>query len=302
VIARAGLSIELSMLQKNLTTVLLLGSVPILIEAFVLALLGSQLFHFPLPWVFMMAFGVASISPGVVVPLLLNLLDQPAWKRSRLPPLMLAATGVDVLIATTGFGIAFASAFQHTHEHTTDFLHDSWVVRGVEEISFGLLLGLFVGAFAFVLHRYQYSEPVSTSCMFFVSSLTMGWGKANGMTGVACSSIIISWAAVANVWDKVDADLANKRLKSIWNLFKPFLFPVIGASVSLTDLPLSMFLRCAGIVLLSVSVKAMAAFFVGFLTGMDFEERLFVSGTWTGKASVQVLFLVCNNECLTHSK
>jgi Kef-type K+ transport system membrane component KefB len=154
VIARAGLTLELSLLKKNAKAVGLLGVIPILCEAFCLAKMGTSLFLLPTSWAFMMAFGVASISPGVVVPLILNLLEKPMWTRSRLPPLMLAATGVDVLVATTGFGIAFSASFQR--ESDDNGLHNSWVIRGVQELGLGVLLGLLMG-------------------LFSISSLVMGW-------------------------------------------------------------------------------------------------------------------------------
>jgi hypothetical protein len=72
--------------------VILMGIVPILTETFFLSTLTRIVFHIPMNWSFVLAFGVSSISPGVVVPLLLNLIDRPGWHGSRLPPLLLAST------------------------------------------------------------------------------------------------------------------------------------------------------------------------------------------------------------------
>jgi hypothetical protein len=175
VICRAGLSIEVALLKKNLKMVLLLGSLPVLVEAFSLAYLGLWAFGLPWSWLFMMAFGVASISPGVVVPLILNLLEIPSWTQSRLPPLMLAATGLDVLIATTSFGIAFSSAFPHFHTHSDSVLLDSWIWLGLEEILGGLFLGVLLGSLAFLLKKLNVQAIFSLFFMFLTSIIVMGW-------------------------------------------------------------------------------------------------------------------------------
>ena len=113
-------------------------------------------------------------------------------------------------------------------------------------------------------------------------------GKSYSATGIACCSIIISWATAANTWTKVDISVADKRLKSLWDFFKLFLFPVIGASVSFNILPLHMILECLGLVLSSVVIKFLFTFMVCYISDLDVEECTFVSGIWTGKASVQV--------------
>ncbi|KAJ3340709.1 Sodium/hydrogen exchanger 9B2, partial [Kappamyces sp. JEL0680] len=141
VICRAGLSLQKYKVVPHLYEAVLLGSLPLLCEAVVTAFVARMMFGVPTPWAYALAFGVASISPGVVVPLVLKLIDN-GWQRSRLPPLMLTALGLDVLVGTAGFGIALASCFGHKHEHHNDFLHDTWMGRGVEEIGIGLLLGL----------------------------------------------------------------------------------------------------------------------------------------------------------------
>ena len=75
----------------------------------------------------------------------------------------------------------------------------------------------------------------------------------------------------------------------MWNFFQPFLFPVIGATVSFYDIPISIFLKAFLVVSMSICVKFLASYVVTRLSGMEKEESFFVSGIWTGKASIQVL-------------
>ena len=82
------------------------------------------------------------------------------------------------------------------------------------------------------------------------------------------------------------------RLKLVWKFAEPFLFPVIGASVSLTEIPISTMVSSILCVIASISVKMMASFYSAWFAGLSQEEQLFTCGIWTGKGSVQVTILL----------
>lgn len=167
VVARAGLSLELDILRKNGKTVFLLGTIPILFEACWLAKLSSWIFHLPKAWAHLLAFGVASISPGVVVPLILNLTDSPEWAGSKLPQVMIASVSIDVLVATVSFGISLNYAFKITR-------HQSLIVVALQDLTMGVLLGLILGFVAFLLKYVKSYKTLSFSLLFILSSLTIG--------------------------------------------------------------------------------------------------------------------------------
>ncbi|KAI8852969.1 hypothetical protein BC829DRAFT_383428 [Chytridium lagenaria] len=272
VVSRSGLSLQIPTIRPNLGATVLLGSVPVLVESVFLAGLVRWVFGLPTEWSFTLAFGVASISPGVVVPLLLNLLELPTWHGSRLPPLLLAATGLDVLIATTCFGVSVAAVFGHSHE-SSDAFHASWLARGLEEVFLGIGGGVFVGALGFFLRRVRFTEGIATGVMFVVSTAGMMYLKMHGFPGAASASVILAWAVVANVWEKETVDMANKRLKLVWKFSEPFLFPLIGASVSFTEIRFHIILL--SLMCISLSILSLP------------EEQIFTCGLFTGKASVQ---------------
>ena len=149
VISRAGLSLDLDILKKNAHVIMILGTIPILSETTWLAILSRSLFQLPKPWAYLLSFGVASISPGVVVPLILNLKENPEWNGSRLPPLMIASASIDVLVATIGFGISLNYAFKD-FEILDQVSYSSMAIVALEEIFFGILLGAVFGFIAFL--------------------------------------------------------------------------------------------------------------------------------------------------------
>ncbi|KAI9357357.1 hypothetical protein DFJ73DRAFT_821543 [Zopfochytrium polystomum] len=271
------------------TTALLLGTLPILGEALFLSNLARMIFRLPTAWAFTLAFGVASISPGVVVPLLLNLQERREWRNSKLPQTLLAATGLDVLVATTGFGVSLAAVFGHSHEGsgTPHLEHSSWFARGVEEVFFGVLGGALFGTLAFIMRKAKIAEFIATPLLFTLTTVAMLTAKGLGFPGSASSCVILSWAAVANVWDKDAVDDANKRLKLVWKYAEPFLFPLIGASVCFVEISPSLLFTAMLCVVSSVLVKMLFAFLAASAAGLNSEEQTLTAGVWSGKASVQ---------------
>lgn len=170
VVARAGLSLKLNVLRENATSVFLVGVVPILFEAVWLSKFSRLLFLLPKAWSYLLAFGVASISPGVVVPLILSLQENPAWIGSRLPSMMIASVSIDVLVATIGYGISLKSVFRDSSDQNHSFL-----LIALEDLALGLILGLAFGVIAFLLKYVRSYKIVSFSFMFLLSALAMGW-------------------------------------------------------------------------------------------------------------------------------
>ncbi|KAJ3264527.1 hypothetical protein HDU76_012161, partial [Blyttiomyces sp. JEL0837] len=265
-----------------------MGIIPVIAEAVFLSSLTRFVFNLPISWSFTLSFGVASVSPGVVVPLLLGLLERPGWRNSKLPPTLLAATGIDVLIATTGFGVSLAATFGHRHETSSDpndtlgEEHTSWFSRALEEVGFGIGGGVTFGVLGFLMYKSRVAEHIATVVLYILSTLGMMFAKSHGFPGAASSCVIITWTCVTNTWDQESVDQANKRLKIVWKIAEPFLFPVIGASVSFTTLPPTLLIRAFLCITSSVLFRMTIVFIItNLLLNFSLEDRIFTSGVWT---------------------
>ena len=83
----------------------------------------------------------------------------------------------------------------------------------------------------------------------------------------------------------------------VWKFAEPFLFPVIGASVCLTEISPSLLFTSMICVVFSILVKMTFAFLVANVAGLSSEEQLFTCGLWSGKASVQVCNVAIMVDC-----
>lgn len=214
VIARAGLYLEINVLSKNSISTIALGSIPVLAETFFTAFVSSFVFKLPLSWAFTLGFGTSCMSPGVVVPLVLNLVES-GWKQSRIPPIALAGLSIDVLIATVGFGISLSSSFGHNHE-SEGWMHDSWIMRGLEEVTGGIILGAFIGGLGLILLKIKSVEPLVSGVIFSCSSVIMTVAKTAGFTGAGTCATFLTWLIVANTWSKGDISLVESRYINLY--------------------------------------------------------------------------------------
>ncbi|KAI9204370.1 uncharacterized protein BJ171DRAFT_581951 [Polychytrium aggregatum] len=295
-IARAGLTLKL---DRNLWQVLKIGSIPLLVESTVLMWLAFSVLRLPLPFAALFAFGIGSISPGVVVPLLFATKERMAVKRSGGLPLtqnaaelalgndlqgllsiLLGSIGIDVFVATTVFGISLSISF--------GVPVSVWNVA--KELATGLLLGTFLGAgLGWTIHTYA-GRYFGVAGVYLGSAIAMMALKQQGSVGAASLVVMLAWSTWANGGTVQHEDLvwADQQLKRVWTLLEPLLFPIIGSSIFLGEMPVSVVVPCVLIISCGFVFRMLATYLVSReLVGFGHIESMYASGVWIGKASVQ---------------
>jgi solute carrier family 9B (sodium/hydrogen exchanger), member 1/2 len=203
VICRAGLSLRLESVLPGLKESGLLGSIPVLVETAVMSGLSSIVFGIPLTWGLTIGFGVATISPGVCVPLILRILDS---GQTRVGAILVPGLALDVLIGTVGFGVALAGCFGHGGHGD-----ESWVWRGMEEVGYGIGIGCWIGGLGVALSRESFFKAHVGSIMFCTSTVAMIWCKTSGFIGAATCSAFITWAILGNFWSSELIEKSNEQ-------------------------------------------------------------------------------------------
>lgn len=290
VVCRAGLSMKLDQLLKYRNITLCLGVFPVISEGLLIGIVTKYAFAIPWVWAFTISFGMASISPGVVVPLVLKLLSN-GWKSSKIPPILLTSLGIDVLVGTTGFGIALSSCFGHVHEieDSYQWFHANWFVRALEDILIGLFFGLLLGIFAIGYFRCKFPVSISTYIIYSCSAATMIWCKSHAFIGAASFSAFITWGIISNSRSINQTEEMDTKLKSLWIILKPFLFPVIGATVDFEGIVPSTLFKVFVVVVIAIVSKILFSYFVCIFCEFNSSESFFICGIWSGKASIQVM-------------
>ncbi len=106
ILLKAGLGIEKAIIKKIGIRVLLLGTIPNIIEAFILTAVSFYFLNFGIYEAFMFGFIVSAVSPAVVIPSMTKLMDEGYDK--DVTTLNLAATSFDDVVSLTMFSVFLA--------------------------------------------------------------------------------------------------------------------------------------------------------------------------------------------------
>ncbi|KAJ3208113.1 Sodium/hydrogen exchanger 9B2, partial [Clydaea vesicula] len=252
------------------------GAIPVLIESLFLVGLTKYIFNLPTSYAITLGFGVGCVSPGVVVPMLMGIIEKMQGK-GQIPRLMLAALGTDNFIGTMGFGIGITSITNEllNNKNMLNFNARSdsqiemsrpiqndfnWFMkRLLFESTSSVFIGFILGMIGMLLKSKllkSYFKIYFLHAIFFgVTTLLMVTLKLNGYIGMAISSVLISWCVVGNYWEKSEIENADYNLKNVWKFSEPFLFTIIGLNISFNTIPFELLYRGIGIIVLGAIVR-----------------------------------------------
>ena len=105
ILLRAGLGINKSDLKKVGAPALKMSCIPGMIEGFFIALASIELLDFTFIQGGILGFIIAAVSPAVIVPSMLKLIEEDVGKSKGVPILILAGAFIDDVVAITIFSV-----------------------------------------------------------------------------------------------------------------------------------------------------------------------------------------------------
>ena len=103
ILLRAGLGIKKEDLKKNGITALKMSSIPAIIEGFFIAFASVKFLDFSFIQGGILGFIIAAVSPAIVVPSMLKLIENKTGDTKGVPTLILAGASMDDVFAITIF-------------------------------------------------------------------------------------------------------------------------------------------------------------------------------------------------------
>lgn len=162
ILLRAGLGIEKKVIKKVGKPAIKLSFIPGILEGLTIAFLSVQLFDFSFIQGGILGFIIAAVSPAVIVPAMLDLIDRGCGQEKNIPTLILAGASIDDVFAVTIF-----SAFLGIYGGG-----DVNIGTEIFTIPLSIILGVIIGLmFGWVLIKvFQRFDIPSTQKMLFVLS------------------------------------------------------------------------------------------------------------------------------------
>ena len=301
ILTRAGLNLDVADLKKVGRAAVLMCFVPASFEILGMLALAPRILGISLLDAAIMGTVVGAVSPAVIVPKMLKLMDERYGTRESIPQLIMAGASVDDVFVIVLF-TSFTGLAQGGTASALDLMRiPTSIVLGLAAGAVcGLLLAL---AFRKIHMRDSAKVIIILSISFLLVTLEHSLSGALGFSGLL--AVMGMGIALQRRRGEVAARLSAKYSK-LWVAAELLLFVLVGATV---DVGYALASGGAAVLLIfGVLVFRMAGVFLCLLgTSLDRGERLFCMIAYMPKATVQAAIgaiplsmgLACGNIVLT---
>ena len=287
ILLKAGLSLDLSDLKKVGRPAVMMSCVPAAFEILAFFLFAPHILGITGMEAAVMGAVLGAVSPAVVVPRMVQLIDTGYGTKKSIPQLILAGSSCDDIFVIVLFS-TFVSMVQGGHASVSDFaaVPVSIILGAALGAVTGCLLSLFFETFYIRYHYIRSSTKLILVLGFaFLMTAVETWLKNT----VALSGLlaVVSMACILRQKSPVSVSKGlSEKFGKLWLGAEVILFVLVGAAVDIrytldAGLPavamifLSLLFRCLGVAL------CMAG------TSLNPKERLFCIIAYLPKATVQ---------------
>ena len=281
ILTRAGLGLDLSGLKKIGRPAVLMCFVPASFELIGMILLAPKLMGLTVLEAAIMGAVLAAVSPAVVVPRMVKLMDEGYGVNEGIPQLILAGASVDDVYVIVLFS-TFVGMMQGEGASILKFVNIP--ISIFLGIAIGLLIGVLLAYFFKKMHIRDTSKVLIILSISFLL-VVMEDKLSTPITFSALIAIMFIGIGLQKKRETVAKRLSVKYGK-LWVVAEVFLFVLVGATVNIG------YLGKVGvkalIVIIGALVFRMFGVFVCLLgTSLKRKERLFTMLAYTPKATVQ---------------
>ena len=281
ILTRAGLGLDLSGLKKIGRPAILMCFIPASFEVIGVILLSHQFMGETVLEAAIMGAVLAAVSPAVVVPRMVKLMEEGYGTKEGIPQLILAGASVDDVYVIVLFS-TFISMMQGDKASVIHF------VNIPISIILGIVLGLLIGSIlAYYFKKVHIRDTTKVLIILSISFLLVVMEDML-VTSITFSALIAIMFIGIGLQKKreVVARRLSVKYEKLWVAAEVFLFVLVGATVNIAYL--SKVGGSALIVIIEALLFRMLGVFVClFGTNLSKKERIFVMLAYTPKATVQ---------------
>ncbi len=281
ILTRAGLGLDITGLKKIGRPAILMCFLPASFELLGIILIAPRVLGMSVLEAAIMGAVLAAVSPAVVVPRMVKLMDNGYGTAKGIPQLILAGASVDDVYVIVLFS-TFIGMMQGKGASIINFVN----------IPVSIILGMGIGMLAGYLLA-MYFEKIhirDTVKVLLILSISFILVATEDMlnTPIKFSALIAIMFVGVGLHKKRDvvAKRLSQKYEKLWIASEVFLFVLVGATVNINYLG-NIGIK-ALIVIFGALIFRMAGVFVCLIkTELNKKERLFTMMAYTPKATVQ---------------
>lgn len=281
ILTRAGLGLDLSGLKKIGRPALLMCFLPASFELIGMLLIAPKLMGVSLLEAAIMGAVLAAVSPAVVVPRMVKLMDEGYGVKEGIPQLILAGASVDDVYVIVLF-TTFIGMMQGEGASLISFINIP------VSIIFGIIIGILVGYVLAYFFKKVHIRDTAKVLIILSICLLLVVLEDHLETAITFSALIAVMFIGIGLQRKreVVAKRISVKYGKLWVAAEVFLFVLVGATVNIG------YLGKVGVKAILLIAGALVFRMLGVLvcllgTSIGKKERVFAMMAYTPKATVQ---------------
>lgn len=281
ILTRAGLSLNINTLKKVGRPALLMCFLPACFEILSVIVIGPLLFGITIVEAAIVGSVIAAVSPAIIVPRMINLIEEGYGEKHSIPQLVLAGASVDDVFVIVVFTAMTAL------EASGEFTALSFVKIPISIVS-GIIVGAIVGIVLVQLFKKNHIRDtikvlIIISISFLLLELENSISDYIPISGLLA---IMSMGVIIKLNYEILAERIQTKYNKLWVGAEIMLFVLVGATVNMK------YVADAGILtvimILAALVFRMIGVFVCLIkTELTMKEKIFCMIAYTPKATVQ---------------
>jgi NhaP-type Na+/H+ or K+/H+ antiporter len=281
ILLRAGLALDIEDLKKVGRPAILMCFIPATFEIAATTIFTPMFFNISHLEAAIMGTVLGAVSPAVVVPKMLQLMENGYGKRKSIPQLIMAGSSVDDIYVIVLF-TSFLGIYQGGSFNATD------IIKIPLSIIIGLALGIITGLV--IIKIFQKIHIRDTLKVLILLSLAFLFiTLENSIKAYISMSGLVAVMALGGTILKKYGVLAKRlsgKFSKMWVLAELLLFVLVGATVNIR------YAATAGVSVIALIFLALLIRICGVIvcvikTPLNKKERLFCAMAYLPKATVQ---------------
>jgi len=282
ILLRAGLGISRDDLKRVGSTAIKLSCIPGIIEGFTIALVSVKLLNFSFIEGGMLGFIIAAVSPAVVVPQMLEFLENGVGTNKGIPTLILAGASIDDIFAITIF-TTFLGLYSGSHVNIGIQLLNIPL-----SIILGILIGLIIGMVMIKLFGKYHIRDTKKVLLILGSAIFLTVIEDTLKNKIEIASLLGVMTIGFIILERKPnvAKRLSQKFNKIWIFAEILLFVLVGAQVNI-HVALNAGLKGLIIIFVGLIGRSIGVIISTLRTNLNLKEKLFCVITYIPKATVQ---------------
>lgn len=287
ILLKAGLSLDMGDLKKVGRSAILLSFLPASFEILSYAIFVPKILGLNLIDGLLMGAVMAAVSPAIVVPRMVKLIDEGYGKDESIPQMILAGASCDDVFVLVLFSSFLSMAKGSEFSFKSLLKVPVSIILG---IGFGIVIGYLL--YLFFERRYKNGSYIrNSSKVIIILALAFLLVSLEGLVKeiIPISGLLAVIAMASSYKIKADdgvVERLSEKFAKLWIFAEILLFVLVGAEVDIKYMTGIGFIGIA-LIFLGLLIRSIGVFISVKESNLNKKEKLFTIFAYTPKATVQ---------------